>query len=136
MKITLGLGLLFFVVLVGGSFLYTPTTTKQVVAYSQTNAIDTGGGVPAKTQTNTNSTTVVSFNSEQVATHGNAKSCWATINGSIYDLTKWISQHPGGEGRILSICGKDGSLAFNGQHGGDPRALSVLATFKIGTLIQ
>ena len=43
--------------------------------------------------------------------------------------------HPGGEGRILSICGRDGTNAFEGQHMGDGRAEGVLANYRLGALI-
>lgn len=70
----------------------------------------------------------------QVASHAGASDCWTAINGSVYNLTTWIAQHPGGEQAILGICGKDGSAAFNGQHDGDRRAERALASFQIGTL--
>jgi cytochrome b involved in lipid metabolism len=54
------------------------------------------------------------------------------VNGWVYDLTSWISQHPGGQKAVLSICGKDGSDGFNGKHGWQPRPASELAWFKIG----
>ena len=71
-----------------------------------------------------------------VATHSSAQSCWTTINGNVYDVTKWISQHPGGSGAILRLCGKDGTDSFTGKHGGQPRPASELASFKIGTLAK
>lgn len=71
-----------------------------------------------------------------VAKHASGSSCWTAINGNVYDLTTWISEHPGGPQRILSICGIDGSSAFNAQHGGDPRVASILASMKIGTLAR
>lgn len=69
-----------------------------------------------------------------VALHDNGTSCWSAINGDVYDLTSWINQHPGGGGTILIICGKDGSAAFNNQHGGQRRPANELAGFQIGTL--
>lgn len=72
----------------------------------------------------------------EISTHNSAASCWSTINAVVYDLTGWIRSHPGGEGAILSICGGDGSAAFNGQHGGQGSAQNVLDGFKIGTLQQ
>jgi len=69
-----------------------------------------------------------------VAKHADQLSCWSAVNGNVYDLTSWIAQHPGGEGAILSICGKDGSAAFNNQHGGQGRPEAILQTFKIGAL--
>jgi uncharacterized membrane protein/predicted heme/steroid binding protein len=69
-----------------------------------------------------------------VAKHGDQKSCWSVVDGTVYDLTDWINQHPGGAQRILGMCGKDASRAFNAQHGGQGRPERELATFKIGPL--
>lgn len=70
----------------------------------------------------------------QVGSHGSPGSCWAVINGGVYDLTDWISQHPGGGDPVRAICGKDGSSAFNRQHGRDVRPQQFLAQYRIGTL--
>jgi cytochrome b involved in lipid metabolism len=75
-----------------------------------------------------------SYTAAQVAEHSTAASCWTSINGSVYDVTTWIGKHPGGPDRILSLCGNDGSTAFNGQHTGQARPMNELASFKIGTL--
>ena len=72
----------------------------------------------------------------EIATHNNEKSCYSAINGNVYDLTTWVSQHPGGRLKILMICGKDGSTLFSTKHGGDEKPETKLATFKIGVLIQ
>ena len=72
----------------------------------------------------------------KVAEHNNASSCWAAINGNVYDLTKWINKHPGGPERILSICGTDASAAFNGQHGSAPRPANELKNFLLGPLTK
>lgn len=71
---------------------------------------------------------------DDVAKHASASSCWTAVNGNVYDVTSFISQHPGGSRAILSLCGIDGSDAFNGQHGGQRRPASELASFKIGNL--
>lgn len=70
----------------------------------------------------------------EVGQHADASSCWAAINGKVYDLTQWINQHPGGPDKILSICGTDGSAAFNRQHGGESRPANELTNFYIGVL--
>jgi cytochrome b involved in lipid metabolism len=69
-----------------------------------------------------------------VASHSSSSSCWSAISGKVYDLTSWIGKHPGGSQAILSICGKDGTQAFDGQHGMDPRAKGVLPNFYLGNL--
>jgi len=75
------------------------------------------------------------FTLVQIATHNSSTSCYTTVNGVVYDVTPWIQKHPGGAKAILSMCGKDGSAAFNGQHGGQRKPEQELATFKIGVLI-
>ena len=72
----------------------------------------------------------------EIATHNNASSCWSVVGGIVYDLTAWVKKHPGGSQAILSICGKDGTAAFNGKHGGDQKPEALLATFKIGVVAQ
>ena len=75
-----------------------------------------------------------SFTLAEVAKHNTSASCYSAINGSVYDLTQWIGQHPGGQAAIKSLCGVDGSSAFNGQHGASSKPNNVLSGFKIGTL--
>jgi cytochrome b involved in lipid metabolism len=82
------------------------------------------------------STSAKTYTLADVAKHTDSKSCWTAINGKVYDVTSWISQHPGGPEAILSTCGKDASAAFNGQHGGERRPAQELATFYIGDLAQ
>lgn len=74
------------------------------------------------------------YSAEDVAEHNTSSDCWASINGGVYDLTSWISRHPGGERAIESLCGKDGSAAFNGQHGGGASQEAILAELKIGVM--
>ncbi len=90
---------------------------------------------PKNTPTPSKSPTASGYTMADVAKHNSASSCWSAINGNVYDLTKWINQHPGGPSAILSLCGKDGSAAFNGQHGGQRRPASELSGFEIGPLI-
>ena len=87
-------------------------------------------------ETTTSSTTTGDMRMTQVTTHNSRTSCWSAINGSVYDLTSWIPNHPGGEQAILSICGKDGSSTFNAKHGGQAKQLNILMGFKIGVLAK
>lgn len=69
-----------------------------------------------------------------VAKHADASSCWAAINNNVYDLTRWVNQHPGGSRRILALCGRDATADFEKEHGGERRPETTLAGFKIGPL--
>ena len=72
----------------------------------------------------------------QVKVHAALGNCWAAVNNSVYNLTPWISAHPGGSQAILGLCGTNGSAAFNAQHGSQAKANSALASFRIGALIK
>jgi len=70
----------------------------------------------------------------QVRTNNSATSCWAVINGSVYNLTTWINSHPGGSGAIISLCGTDATSAFTSKHGSKSGPNSQLAGFRLGPL--
>jgi len=74
------------------------------------------------------------YSFEEVQTHNSKQSCWSVIRGKVYDLTSWISNHPGGEKAILNICGKDGTDLFIKQHGGKEKPEKILEGFEIGAL--
>jgi cytochrome b involved in lipid metabolism len=74
------------------------------------------------------------YTSAQIATHNSGASCWGLVNKNVYDLTSYVSSHPGGAAAITALCGKDATAAFTGQHGGESSPTNVLASFKLGTL--
>jgi hypothetical protein len=70
----------------------------------------------------------------EVAQHATADDCWSVVNGNVYELTQWISEHPGGSGPVESMCGVDASTPFNNQHNGQGEPEAALANFQIGTV--
>lgn len=117
----------------------TPTTDSPSLGSSSVgsetinpNASGTTGGTTGSTTTTTGTTKT--YTMAEVGTHNSQTSCWSAINGSVYDLTRWIAAHPGGREAILYLCGIDGTAAFNQQHGGQARPERELAKLKIGTL--
>jgi uncharacterized membrane protein YidH (DUF202 family) len=72
----------------------------------------------------------------EVAQHDDSASCWAAIEGTVYDLTDWVSQHPGGSDRILGICGTDATDQFGAQHAGQAQPAAQLSQFAIGELAE
>lgn len=91
---------------------------------------------PTPTPTPTTQPTSGGITLAQIAKHNTRTSCWSAVNGSVYDLTSWIPNHPGGEQVILSMCGIDGSVGYNGQHGSSAKPAKMLAGFKLGTLAK
>lgn len=68
----------------------------------------------------------------EIATHNSASSCWTAVNSSVYDLTPFINQHPGGANRILRLCGINGTSQFMSEHAGQAEPEAELASLKIG----
>jgi cytochrome b involved in lipid metabolism len=70
----------------------------------------------------------------KVRENNSASSCWSAINGNVYNLTKWISSHPGGASAIRGLCGTDGTSSFNARHRGQSNPTSTLAGYLLGPL--
>ena len=89
---------------------------------------------PTATPTPTPTPTVAGYTMTQVRANNTARSCWTVIDGVVYDLTKWISNHPGGSGAILFLCGTDGTNAFSAQHQNQARPAIRLDSYRLGPL--
>ncbi|CUS23254.1 LAQU0S09e00650g1_1 [Lachancea quebecensis] len=50
---------------------------------------------------------------EELATHTSAEDCWLAIHGSVYDVTRYLTQHPGGAQVMLKLAGKDATAQFD-----------------------
>lgn len=72
------------------------------------------------------------FSLEEVGKHNTREDCWIVVDGSVYDVTTYVDDHPGGDS-ILNNAGKDSSEGVHGpQH---PVSMyDVLALYKIGEL--
>ena len=88
------------------------------------------------TATPTPSATTSGYTMAQVAANNSAKSCWAVIEGSVYNLTNWINSHPGGTGAIMSLCGTEATSSFNAQHANQSRPSSRLSGYLLGPLAK
>ena len=88
------------------------------------------------TATPTPSATASGYTMAQVAANNSAKSCWAVIEGSVYNLTAWINSHPGGSGAIISLCGTEATSSFNAQHANQSRPSSRLSGYLLGPLAK
>lgn len=117
------------IVIIGASV----ASNKQKIPYKA--VVQPSENQTEKTDT-ARTTTEKLFSEEEIATHNTKDSCFSTINGKVYDLTEWIYKHPGGASKILSICGKDGSSAFDRKHAGQPKPEEILTGFEIGILAK
>jgi cytochrome b involved in lipid metabolism len=86
------------------------------------------------TPTPTPSATQAGYTMADVKKANTRAKCWSAIDGNVYDLTAWISAHPGGESAITFLCGIDGSNAFKAQHEGQGKPSLRLSQYLLGPL--
>ncbi|XP_011168160.3 cytochrome b5 [Solenopsis invicta] len=71
------------------------------------------------------------INLAEVAWHDRPDDCWLVIYDYVYDCTKFLRSHPGGQDVLLEYAGRDATLPFVG-HSAVARA--TLERYKIGEL--
>jgi cytochrome b involved in lipid metabolism len=86
------------------------------------------------TPTPTPSATQAGYTMADVKKANTRAKCWSAIDGNVYDLTAWISAHPGGASAITFLCGIDGSNAFKAQHEGQGKPSLRLSQYLLGPL--
>ncbi|KAJ3081086.1 Cytochrome b5 type B (outer mitochondrial membrane), partial [Quaeritorhiza haematococci] len=64
------------------------------------------------------------YSLKEIAAHNTRKDIWMVIDGKVYDVTKFLDEHPGGEEVLLEQAGVDASDAFEEiGHSDDAREL-------------
>ncbi|XP_045536871.1 cytochrome b5-like [Papilio machaon] len=76
---------------------------------------------------------VKEISSDEVKKHHDKRSAWIIIHNDVYDVTNFMSEHPGGEESLLEFAGKDGTTGFE-DVGHSQDAREMLVKYKIGTL--
>lgn len=103
-----------------------PTVTSSPTTTASPDTTKTASASPTSTLT--------AYTMADVAAHNTSGDCWTVINNTVYNVTAWEDQHPGGAARIIQLCGIDGTSLFDGQHEGEPKPEQMLAGFEIGVL--
>lgn len=75
---------------------------------------------------------------QEVEAHSSEGDCWMIIDGKVYDVSEFVSAHPGGMA-ILDGCGKDATELFETRPMGSgtphsDRARELLKKYYIGEL--
>ncbi|KAK9235550.1 cytochrome b5-like heme/steroid binding domain-containing protein, partial [Lipomyces kononenkoae] len=73
------------------------------------------------------------FTYENVKTHATQDDLWMVIHGKVYDATKFIDEHPGGEEVLLDVGGMDATDAFE-DVGHSDEARKILDGLRVGDL--
>eukprot|EP00271_Cylindrocystis_brebissonii_P010679 TRINITY_DN26972_c0_g1_i1.p1 TRINITY_DN26972_c0_g1~~TRINITY_DN26972_c0_g1_i1.p1 ORF type:complete len:161 (-),score=41.19 TRINITY_DN26972_c0_g1_i1:830-1312(-) len=68
---------------------------------------------------------------EDVAKHSASDDCWLVIGGKVYDVTKYLEEHPGGDEVMLAATGKDATDDFE-DVGHSKNARQLLDEYYVG----
>jgi cytochrome b involved in lipid metabolism len=76
----------------------------------------------------------IELSMSMVAQKNTPENCWAVVSNNVYNLTAYITAHPGGAANITNLCGTDATAAFTNQHGQSSKPNTTLNSFVIGAL--
>ncbi|CAM0958494.1 unnamed protein product [Alopecurus aequalis] len=69
----------------------------------------------------------------EVSKHSTKDDCWLVIGGKVYDVTKFLEDHPGGDDVLLSSTGKDATDDFE-DVGHSTTARAMLDEYYVGDI--
>ncbi len=71
------------------------------------------------------------YTPDTIKSHNTSDDCWLVIHKKVYDVSSYLSSHPGGAEIILSCAGKDATREFD-DIGHSKSAIRTLAKYEIG----
>ncbi|CAJ0550799.1 Ff.00g107290.m01.CDS01 [Fusarium sp. VM40] len=74
---------------------------------------------------------MASFTAKEVAAHNTRGDCWTIIKGQVYDVTKYVEDHPGGADVLIEVAGKDSTVEFDSA-GHSEDAFEIMEEYHIG----
>eukprot|EP00448_Togula_jolla_P015772 CAMPEP_0170589084 /NCGR_PEP_ID=MMETSP0224-20130122/11169_1 /TAXON_ID=285029 /ORGANISM="Togula jolla, Strain CCCM 725" /LENGTH=81 /DNA_ID=CAMNT_0010912833 /DNA_START=74 /DNA_END=319 /DNA_ORIENTATION=+ len=58
----------------------------------------------------------MSLDAATIGKHDKETDCWCIVGGEVYDVTKFLDDHPGGKKAIMLFAGKDATEEFDMLH--------------------
>jgi cytochrome b involved in lipid metabolism len=99
-----------------------------------TNAFSNASGEsPTQPSEEADPTTESSYTAAEVASHNTKTDCWIIIEDSVYNITNFFSEHPGGQAPVR-FCGKDATAVFARIHAGSNDANTMRQKYRVGRL--
>ncbi|XP_050525750.1 cytochrome b5 isoform X1 [Daktulosphaira vitifoliae] len=73
------------------------------------------------------------YTPKSISKHKTVDDAWISIHGNVYDITNFITVHPGGEDVLVESAGSDATACFD-SIGHSDEAYKLMNDLKIGTL--
>ncbi|KAJ7547142.1 hypothetical protein O6H91_08G071600 [Diphasiastrum complanatum] len=71
------------------------------------------------------------YSFQDVSVHNSSNDCWLIIDGRVYDVTRFLDEHPGGDEVLLAATGKDATQDFE-DVGHSTSAIATMEEYYIG----
>merc|ERR1712176_1643089 len=78
---------------------------------------------------------VKTYTRDEVAKHNSEDDCWLIIHGKVYDITKFLDDHPGGPDVVVESSGADATEPFE-DVGHTESARAQMEEYLIGDLFM
>ena len=75
-----------------------------------------------------------SYDWDEIRKHNNKLDCWIVVNGQVYDVTRFMSTHPGGSKILHFYAGQDASEVFTAFHKEYDRVAKYMKLYHKGAL--
>ena len=72
---------------------------------------------------------------KEIEEHSSKESLWLLIENGVYDVSKFMEEHPGGPEPLLDWAGKDATDAFE-DVGHSVNARELMSEYKVGELCE
>ncbi|KAK8940692.1 Cytochrome b5 isoform B [Platanthera zijinensis] len=73
------------------------------------------------------------YSMQEAAKHTTREDCWVVIDGKVYDVTKYLDDHPGGDDVLISATGRDSAEDFE-DAGHSKTARELMKDYCIGEI--
>ncbi|XP_054720027.1 cytochrome b5-like [Uloborus diversus] len=78
---------------------------------------------------------IKTYTLKEIAEHSSPDSLWLLIDNGVYDVSKFMDEHPGGPEPLFDWAGKDATDAFeDAGHSADAREL--MKSYRVGELSE
>lgn len=91
--------------------------------------------LPRRTPTETSANAPRRISSSELGRHGSASDCWIAVGDGVYDVTRYIDEHPAPTRTIVDACGTDATVSFETKNRGrshSSAARKLLETMRVG----
>ncbi|CAL1283735.1 unnamed protein product [Larinioides sclopetarius] len=79
---------------------------------------------------------VKTYTFEEIAEHSTSESAWIVIENNVYDVTKFLEEHPGGPEVLLDWAGQEDATDAFEDVGHSSDAREQMKAYKIGEIAE